>query len=235
MTAVNTGTSVPGIRSDRTYTPREILWTATGAVYLPAGRVINGSLSRDPLNTGDLSTLRPGLLMGKTTTGGKYRPSIVGVSTAAYADNDTTITVSAATATEIARLKAELGGGDLSMKFIGPPTAAGTVAATAITVTAVGATTITVGDLNLAKVTGSLLTLADGSETPKGILDSHIRVTDIDGNNLDAQLAKLLVAGIIDETQIINWPADASTRTYLLGLLNAPSTGCGPFLAKGNF
>lgn len=229
------GNSVPGIRSDRTYTPRECKWSQAGATYLPAGRIIDASQSRDPLNTGDIATLRPGTLMGKITATGLYRPAIVGVSAAAYVDNDTTITVSAAVATEIARLKADAGGGDLSMKFIGPPTAAGTVAATAITVTAVGATTITIADLNLAKVTGSLLTLADGSETPLGVLDEHVRVTDIDGNNIDAQLSRLLIAGQLMESYLVNWPADTSTKAYLRGLLNAPTSGCGPFIFDGNF
>ena len=98
MDSVQVGSSAPGIRADRTYTPREILWSENGVKYLPAGKLLDGSKSRDPLNTGDLSTLRPGMLLGKITSSGLYAPSIIGVTTTAILSTDTTVTVSAATA-----------------------------------------------------------------------------------------------------------------------------------------
>ena len=224
--SIQFGDSVPGLRTSRTYTPRHVLASRDGVRYLPAGKIIDGSKARDPLNTGDLSTLRPGMLIGKITSGGKYAPSIIGKTTAAYVDNDTTITVGAATAVELVRRIGATG----TFKLVGPPTAAGTVAATSVTYTAVDTSTgaITCSDLNLAKVTDSLIMPADGSETPIGILDEHLRVTDIDGNNLDVQLSRLIIGGLIDVNQIINWPADASTKTYLFSLLNSFYAGSGP-------
>lgn len=218
---------LPGIGPVRTASFRSVLWGTEAKRLKPQGVIVDGSLSRDPLNTGDLATLRCGQLLGRITASGLYRPSIVGRSTAAYADNDTTIGVSAATATEIARIKAALGGGNLSMKFIGPPTAGGTVAETAITVTAVtingASSTITVGDLNLAKVTDSLLTLADGSEYPRGIQgkEDGLEVADEDGDSFDTYLSDLIIGGLIDTGQIVDYPADASTKAWIKTKLRA--------------
>jgi hypothetical protein len=200
--------------------------------FLAGGRVIDGTLSRDPGNSGDTDVLRSGLMMGKVTASGKYRPSVIGVSTAAYVDNDTTIAVSEATATEISRLKTLGGGGNLSLKFIGPPTAGGTVAATAITVTAVtvngASSTITVGDLNLNKVAGSFITPADGSETPITFIPDGwgLKVTDNNGASLsDVEFPQVPVAGVIDASQLINWPSDSSLQTWVKQGLNGAGGG----------
>lgn len=234
MDSVQIGTSVPGIRTARTYTPREVLWSKEGARYLPAGRVIDGTASRDPLNTGDISTLRPGMIMGKITATGKYANSIIGKTTVATASAATTVTVGTATAVEIVRRVGATG----TLRLIGPPSAAGTVAVLSVTYSAVVTSTgvLTVTATTAAAVIDSPITANDGSGVGMAVLDNFVRVTDVDGNNLDAQGAKLLVSGIIDETQLLNWPADASTRTYILqNWLNVPYAGPGPFLAKGNF
>ena len=64
---------LPGVRTDRAAgPPRKVLITDTGAVYLPRGRTINGSKSRDPLNTGDLDVLRSGMLMGMISASKKF-------------------------------------------------------------------------------------------------------------------------------------------------------------------
>src|SRR3972149_11095699 len=93
----------PGVQSVRTATPRKVLLSGDGAMYFPSSKVILGANARDPLNTGDLPVLRAGMAMGRVTSDNSYAPSIIGVTTAAYADGDLTITVGAATATEIAR------------------------------------------------------------------------------------------------------------------------------------
>src|SRR5262245_8433383 len=84
---------------------------------LAGGKVIDGSKTRDPGNGSTPQFLRPGLLMGRTTATKKYRNAVIGVSNLAYADNDSTIQTDLATATEIARLKALGGGGNLSLNF----------------------------------------------------------------------------------------------------------------------
>jgi len=228
-------TGLPGYRTERTHTPRRIRNSDANVSYLPGGAIINGSLSGDAGNTGNLDVLRPGEVMGKQASGGKWRNAIWGVSTAAYVDNDLSITVSAATATEIARIKAAAGGGNLSAFFVGPPSAAGTVAATAITITAVGATTITVADLNLAKVTGSLICAADvgADSTATGIWtliddNDYIALSDQDNTRIDAQFNRPLTSGFIDSSQILDWPADTSTQDWLKGKLSG-TTGVSSF------
>lgn len=192
--------------------------------YIDGGVVIKGSVSRDAGNTGYVDVLRPGKIMVKEASGGLYRPFIIGKTTAAYVDNDTTLTVGAATATEVARLIA-VAGASVGLTLIGPPSAAGTVAETAITVSAASGTTLTISDLNLAKVTDSLIAIASGNRTAGSfcIIDDNdfTKVTDENGTSINVPLAKPLIGGNIDESQIIDLPADTSTLAYLKGLLNS--------------
>jgi hypothetical protein len=157
-----------------------------------------------------------------STSSTKFRNAIIGKTTAAYADNDTTLTVSAATATEFARLITATGG-NISALFVGPPTAAGTVAETAITVTAASGTTLTIADLNLNKVTDSLLVPASLVDGTWCFVDDNDGVVLTDQNNarIDNTCERPLRAGDIDSSQIIDWPADTSTRAWLVGKLNA--------------
>jgi hypothetical protein len=211
--------------------PRKIRRGNQPPYYLDGGVTVKGSVSRDATNTGYTDVLQPGKIMVKEASGGLYRPFIIGKSTAAYTDNDTVITVSAATATEIGRLIA-VTGGSLSLAFIGPPTAGGTVAETAITVTGVAsATTITCGDLNLNKVTDSLIAIPAGGRTAGSFCliddDDYTKVTDENGNNINVPLARPLIGGAVDPSKIIDWPADSSTVAYLKGLLNSGVGGYG--------
>ena len=71
-----------------------------------------------------------------------------------------------------------------------------------------------------AFVTGSLIQPVDGSETPLSFLpdwDAGIKVTDDTGTSLTSPVdfPKFPTGGEIDATQLINFPADASTRTWL--------------------
>lgn len=232
--SVQYGDSTPGLRSERTFTPREILWSEQGAVYLPGGKVIDGSVARDPLNTGDLSTLRPGLVVGKITSGGKYAPSILGVTVANFTATTFTMSVTAATATELTRRIGSTG----TFKVTGPPTSAGTVATSSVSYTAISAAgAITVLTTLPAFYAGALIRPNDGSETPLALLSDHVRVTDVDGNNIDARGSRLLVSGCVVASQIINYPADASLKTWLKDALNTGSdgSGAGPFLFDDNF
>ena len=232
---------MPGIGTSVIAAYKPIWKGRSGVQYLPGGGTIDGANARDPLNTysGGIvpnaqasyaNVLQPGLLMGKITASGFYGASVLGLSLAAYVDNDTTITVSAATATEVIR---RLGGTTGSLKFIGPPTAGGTVAATAITVTAVtvngNSSTITCGDLNLGKVAGSIIAPADGSETIKTFVDEEdgIRVTDGNGNNLAIQFPRIPIGGgVVYTANIVNYPSDSALKSWIKTALKA----VGPFL-----
>ncbi len=227
-------TGLPGYRSTRAWEPRRVRRSDAGLKYLDGGAIINGTLSGDGSNTGYVDVLRPGKVMAKQSSGGKYRNAILGRSNLAYADNDTSIQVDLATATEIARVKAAAGGGNLSLLFVGPPSAAGTVAATSITVTAVtlnGATsTLTVADLNLNKVTDSLLVAADLTDGTWCLLDDDdfTLLSDQNNSRIDVPFARPLIGGVIDSSQIIDWPADTSTQDWLKGKLST-TTGMAQF------
>lgn len=330
---------IPSVGTERTATPRQILATLQGALYLPGGKAIDGSQSRDPANTGDVDVLRAGLVMGLRENNNLYAPSILGTLTVAGTAAGATITVASAVGTELDR---RIAAGGL-FKVVGPPTVGGTVAvlntlsysgqvagvitlaanvavaevqtstldalmtAGTFTMTYKGYTTaaiaynatvaqiqaallllpsVNAGDITMqaahepdteltctwtfantlgnvpmldidislatgptsctfAETTpgelvgaatlgadaaiGSLLMAADGSETPLALLGNQegVKVTDIDGNNIDVQSSRLVCAGIIDASQIINYSVESSTRAWLKTQLNAAARGAG--------
>jgi len=83
-----------------------------------------------------------------------------------------------------------------------------------------------------AFVAGSLIQPTDGSETIRGIMgaESGLKVTDDDGStNLDVECSRLIVGsgvdGVIDASQIINYPSDTSLKAWLKAQLRAYSPG----------
>lgn len=208
---------LPGIKTERTATPRLIFLTEKGQQYLPSGKIIRGAVSRDPLNTGDLDVLRPGLLMGKITSGGKYAPSIMGVTTNAEAAGSTSIQAAAAVVTELIRRVGTSG----TFKLIGPGSANGVVMEETVTYSAASGTDITCTALTNHFVAGSFICPTDGSEYPKTfITDAYgIKVTDQDATSIDVPFAKLPVAGIVDASQLINWPSDTSLQAWIADFL----------------
>lgn len=220
---------LPGIRADRVAgPPRKVLLTNTGAIYLPRGRTINGSKSRDPLNTGDLDVLRAGMLMGMISASKKFAPSIIGVLPSAHDSSGTTrtaMTLGVANAVELVRRVGASG----TFKLTGPPSAAGVVAVTTVTYSAVDVTTgiATITDIAVNKIAGSFIQPTDGSETALGILlsDYGLKVTDKDAASQDTQMPLLLIGGIIDSSQILNWPTDTSLIAYVKAWLRAKGYG----------
>ena len=210
---------VPGLQALRQTQLRRVLRSDQGAIYFAgAGQVIDGSQSRDPLNGGDVQVLRAGMLMGQITSGGKWAPSILGDITAAHtSDSATSLTVSPATAVEIVRRFGASG----TFNLTGPPTAAGTVATVTITYSAVNVTT--------GVISGSLVRPEDGSETIRVLIgDGHgIKVTDQDEVSTDVEFVHtgggqaMLVAGQVDTGQIIEYPSDASLKTFVKDALEA--------------
>lgn len=210
-----------------------VIFRSAPVLGLAGGKIIDGSKSRDPLNTGALSVLRPGVLMGKITASGKYAPSILGVTTGtnaqngtAYTSGGTSIAVSAATAVEIARRVGTSG----NLYFVGPPTASGTVAVLGpIAFSAINTTTgvITTATLGADLVIGSLVCAADGTHLPRTIIGDGmggfgIPVVDpFTQSDIDVPFPEFPIGGTIISANIINWPADASTKTWIFTKLNA--------------
>lgn len=134
---------------------RQGFWT-----YLANGGNIEGTRARDPGNTTDVTCLRPGLLMGKITSGGYWAPSAFGLTGGALTNSGTTLTLaSAAIGTEIVRRIGATG----TFKLTGPPTAAGTVRTLTVTYSAVSGTSVTITALGVNAVqTVNLATAATG-------------------------------------------------------------------------
>jgi len=212
---------VAGIGSDTTVTARKVMASDQATVTFPRGLVIDGDNARDPDNTGDIDVLRAGMLMGKITTGGLMGASVIGKSDADYTSGETSLTLTAKAATEVNRRFGGSGTGEI--KIVGAPTVTGVVAEVDITHSAVNTTTgvLTVADLGATFVSGSLVLANDGCEDILGIIgDGYgLAVTDADDNNVDAPLPNLVVGGILDDSQIVNWPA--STHTTLITWLKA--------------
>jgi hypothetical protein len=193
--------------------------------YLPGGKLIDGTNSRDSGHTSYIHVLRAGLLMGKATSGGKYRPSILGVMTGAQVATDTSVTVSAAQATEIVRRVGATG----TLRFVGPPTAAGTVATFTETYSAVntGTGVITCSGLNADLIAGSFVCADDGTYLPLTFIPpgAGVRVTDADGNSTDVPFERMPIGGTVDTGFIVNWPSDTSLRQWIADKLSASNGG----------
>jgi hypothetical protein len=218
-------TGLPGVGTSRVASPREVLaGNAQFGQFVPGLRTIDGSRSRDPLNSPDVDVLRAGLLLGKAT-GGKYAVSILGVLTAAAAGGATTLSVTPAVATEIVRRL----GGSGSLKLTGPPAAAGTVATQVVTYSAVNTTTgaITCTATSSAAIAGSFVQAIDGSETILTLLGNKwgVKVTDLSGASTDVLEDQLLLAGHVKTANIINYPTDTSLVAYVKAALrtNCPA------------
>ena len=229
MTQANIG--LPGVASKRTATRRRVLLTELGSLYYPGTPIIVGSDSRDPTNTGDLDVLQAGMLMGLNSTSGKWAPSIIGTLNTAHTSNSaTSMTLTAATAVELNRRIGASG----TFKITGPPSSAGSLISDTITYSAMnvspGVATMSAESSDF--IAGSFIQDTDGTENPKVIIgDGYgIKTTDIDDASADVPFAHtggekaMLIGGIIDSSQIINWPTDTSLQKWIVEQLN----GLGP-------
>ena len=222
----------PGIEAARTATHRLVFLTRSER-FLPQGRKIAGACSRDPGQaTADIGVLRNGLIMGRISTVvnslgavDSYAPSIFGVTTNAEAAGSTAIEASAAVVTEVVRRCGATG----TFKLTGPPIASGVVTTETVTYSATSATSFTVTAILNAYIAGSFIQPTDGSETPVTFLpdwDYGLRVLDQDGTSITAvDYPKMPVEGIVDSSQLINWPTDTSLQDWIVTRLNDNAGG----------
>ncbi len=205
----------PGYKTPRTATFNDPVVLDGSERHAVGYRVLDGVRSGDPLQS-PTSVVGGGRPLGRITSGGKYRPWYVGLTNAAASSGATSITVTAAVATEMARLIAA--GGTQSVVFIGPPSAAGTVAVlAAVNCTAASSTTLTVAAIGANLASGSLICINDGSQTVRGLQADGwgLDCLDEDGARIDAQL-RLLIGGHVDPTRIPDYSSmDTSVQTYL--------------------
>lgn len=190
--------------------------------YFAAGGVIEGTKSRDPGNSDNVLSLRPGLLMGKITSGGYYAPSIIGVTTAAYTSGDTTLTVSAAQA---AYLNARVGASG-TFKLVGPASAAGSNNTTTVTYSAINTTTgvITVTNIGANRIAGCFVCPSDGSETILTFIPDGYNLLVPDDLS-DINFPFIPVSGTVQTANIINYPSDTTLITYVQQSLSTLAGG----------
>jgi len=204
----------------------------TGSVgYAAGGGLIVTALSRDITNTVAPQLLSPGLLMGKVTSTGYWTPSIIGVTQAATLANATSLTLTAAAATELVRRNGASG----TFALIGPPTANGTVATQTVTYSSVNTTTgvVTCSAISAATVSGSFVGGGDGSEVPRSFIGDGYGITlGIDPANGPTLVEWMYIPreGVYDVAQIVNWPTDTSLQQYIRSNLDA--TGRNNLLAS---
>lgn len=217
----------PGINTGGTLSARTIVTngSASQLEFVPGFYFIDGTNSRD---TGNAQTnlIRAGVLLGKITSTGLYRPSILGLTTATFTTTGTnvSVTVAASVATEVARLITNAAG-NVSLKLIGPPTAAGTVAITAVTASAASGTTITItADPGVSKIVGTIVAPADGSQIPLvPLFDPYgVDVVDVYSNSINqplgqylrgADLNSIMIPGLI--TDDFGQAADTSVTAWI--------------------
>lgn len=217
---------LPGVRAAKTATHRLAFRGGYLQDVLPQGKIIDGSKSRDPGNTGDVHVLRAGLLMGKITSGGKYAPSVLGVTTNAEAVGSTSIEVSAAVAVELVRRVGATG----TFKLLGPSSANGVIGVETVTYSAVNTTTgaVTVTAIAGHYVAGSLVLPTDGSEEPLTLIPdgSGLRVTDLDGTSLDVPFPEMPISGVVESANILPaWPSDTSLQAWIVSRLSQAAGG----------
>ncbi len=231
---------VPGVGTLKTAQYRQILWSADDVQLVPGGVVVDGSLSRDPGNANWEQVLRAGLFLGQVSSSNKYAPATLGTLPAAYSDGTSTqLTVSPATAVELARRIQSAGGS--SFNLTGPATTGGAVQTLAVSFSAINTTTgvVTITALGGTGLfaAGSLVQPADGSQTILGILGEPwgLLVTDAENRaiNLNVRCGRLVIGGKIDPSLLIDYPADPAVRAWLKSQLRI-NTG-GTFIFRDDF
>jgi len=221
---------MPGTSTPLTATPRIIFKQIDIHTNLAQGKIIDGANSRDAGNVGATNVLRPGLLMGKATSGGKYRPSLLGINQTAYTSGGTAVTVTAAQAAEISRRVGASG----NLSYVGPPSANGTVGVlSTIAYSAINTTTgvITTSSLGANLVAGGFVVAADGTGYPTCFISDDmptgVLVTANDMlTGIDVPMPYLPVAGIVISSQLLpSWPTDTSLQKWIFDSLNGRIAG----------
>lgn len=192
----------PGITA-RTDAGFRLISTDGKLSYKPQAGVISGPESRDLGNTGFENTLRGGLILAKNTSTNKYGVWSIGVTSGALAGSGTSITLSAAAATELVRRVGATG----TFVLTGPPTASGTARQLTATYSGVNTTTgvVTITALGVNQVEQVRFNIAST------------------GGNLQLNVAK--TDGTFVTTANIAW--NATDATYLAAINSALDTATG--------
>ena len=95
MALQRTGDRRAGFGTTRTAATKNIWHQVGGQKYAAGNLIVDSTGSHDSTNTGDIRVLSPGTIMGKITTGGLYRPAILGttITSATAASGATALTL----------------------------------------------------------------------------------------------------------------------------------------------
>lgn len=213
---------LPGVQAERLARHRTVCSDGVKR-FAPAGAITDGTRTRDP-NNDDTRHIRPGTLMGRLTSGGRWANSYFGSLQAAAAASATTFTLTVAEALEVVRRVGASG----TLLLFGPPTAAGVVAQQTVTYSAVNTSTgvVTCTALSAAVVAGSLIGANDGTATPISFIGDgwgEYVAPDQSGGNQDIPWSYVPVEAKIDGGQLLPWPADASLKQYIRDRLRTAS------------
>jgi hypothetical protein len=216
---------LPGVRSPKTAQFRTILRQG-GYTYLAQGKLIDGVNARDYTNTGNLDVLQPGTLLGKITSSSLYGPSIMATLSQAAAAGATSLTVSAAGATELVRRVGTTG----TFTLAGPPAASGVFQQETVTYSAVntGTGVITCTATVNAYISGAFVQPTDGSQVILTFVPDGwgIKVTDTNSANLTVEFPLVPVSGVLVSTQLLPvWPTDTTLQNRIVSQLNAAAGG----------
>jgi len=218
----------PGVVGNYVSQPREVFYSGSEfAQYWAPPVTVDGTASDNPLNYPYDWLLWAGTLMGKVAATGKFANSVLGLTTAALAAAGTSVTTDLNTAREIVRRIGASG----TFKLTGPPAASGTVATSVITYSAVNLATgvITITAATAAVIAGALIQPTDGSETIFSLLcetDGLQIVDQLHVNRVDVFTGRLLAGGgTINTGMIVNYPSDASLKTWIKWQLRAKVPG----------
>ena len=213
--------SVPGTRTGPSITPRNIFVStqANQINYAPSFLFLDGTLGRDAgqlASSNPTSLIRPGNILGKITATGKYRPSVLGLT--AGTCSGTTLTVTAAVASEVSRLLAATAA-NVTLTLAGPTSTGATQTVnteTAVVSTVTGTTLTMAGTLTHSYVTRSIVMPADGSQTGLVVFADNVfgtDVTDINGNSIDQTLNMWLRGADLLASMIPNLVTDDYSNT----------------------
>lgn len=176
------GANLPGYRAGESVSPREILYALKPQpAYLPGGGLFDSGFL-DNSNTGATHILRAGLFVGKTTTGGKWRPI-----------PRTQVNGTSGAVTEVIL-------DDASAFKVGDVITIG--ADTGIEITAIDYDTNTITIASTTVADDEAVFAEGGSGVAMGILDDTVDLLDADGNAVD-QVGRILIAGAVDYDKLL--------------------------------
>lgn len=218
----------PGIGASRTAQILTVCRSVWRSMFFPGGGIIDGA-SRDYGNSDNLYLLRPGLLMGRVTASKKWKPSVIAVTQGAYTSGGTSLTLTAAGATELVRRNGASG----TFVLKSAATAGGTLTSTTVTYSAVNTTTgvVTITDIGANRITGSVVTAADGSEVPLTVIPDGYGI-EVPTSAADVDFPQILTEADLDVSKIIDYPADATLKAWVKAALR---TGGGAWIFSDDF